>query len=191
MAAPPPAQPRGCPHSAGVGRTGTFVALSRLLQQLEEEQAVDVFNAVYALRLYRPLMIQTPVRPPQAGLGRQAPEGVGGRWVAVGSRGPQGPGKGHLRGTHRGPGAGEGLGHVPLLSGLLSPFLSKERWDRPLPALTRAVAWARFPKGPPSSPHPCLAGWSLQNLPAGPYSLSRLTSPPPARANTSSCTAAS
>ncbi|XP_045643610.1 receptor-type tyrosine-protein phosphatase V-like isoform X3 [Ursus americanus] len=46
--------------SAGVGRTGTFVALSRLLQQLEEEQAVDVFNAVYALRLYRPLMIQTP-----------------------------------------------------------------------------------------------------------------------------------
>ncbi|XP_034522935.1 receptor-type tyrosine-protein phosphatase V-like isoform X4 [Ailuropoda melanoleuca] len=46
--------------SAGVGRTGTFVALSRLLRQLEEEQAVDVFNAVYALRLYRPLMIQTP-----------------------------------------------------------------------------------------------------------------------------------
>ncbi|KAF3823219.1 hypothetical protein GH733_010655, partial [Mirounga leonina] len=46
--------------SAGVGRTGTFVALSRLLQQLEEEQTVDVFNAVYVLRLYRPLMIQTP-----------------------------------------------------------------------------------------------------------------------------------
>ncbi|KAG8518046.1 Receptor-type tyrosine-protein phosphatase V, partial [Galemys pyrenaicus] len=46
--------------SAGVGRTGTFVALSRLLQQLEAEQTVDVFNAVYALRLHRPLMIQTP-----------------------------------------------------------------------------------------------------------------------------------
>ncbi|XP_073740719.1 receptor-type tyrosine-protein phosphatase V-like isoform X7 [Callorhinus ursinus] len=46
--------------SAGVGRTGTFVALLRLLQQLEEEQTVDVFNAVYVLRLYRPLMIQTP-----------------------------------------------------------------------------------------------------------------------------------
>ncbi|XP_069911039.1 receptor-type tyrosine-protein phosphatase V isoform X3 [Oryctolagus cuniculus] len=46
--------------SAGVGRTGTFVALSRLLQQLEEEPVVDVFNAVYALRLHRPLMIQTP-----------------------------------------------------------------------------------------------------------------------------------
>ncbi|XP_004685320.1 PREDICTED: receptor-type tyrosine-protein phosphatase V-like [Condylura cristata] len=46
--------------SAGVGRTGTFVALLRLLQQLEAEQTVDVFNAVYALRLHRPLMIQTP-----------------------------------------------------------------------------------------------------------------------------------
>ncbi|XP_006834287.1 PREDICTED: receptor-type tyrosine-protein phosphatase V-like [Chrysochloris asiatica] len=46
--------------SAGVGRTGTFVALTRLLQQLKEEQMVDVFNAVYALRLHRPLMIQTP-----------------------------------------------------------------------------------------------------------------------------------
>ncbi|XP_023390544.1 receptor-type tyrosine-protein phosphatase V-like [Pteropus vampyrus] len=46
--------------SAGVGRSGTFVALVRLLQQLEEEQAVDVFNAVCALRLHRPLMIQTP-----------------------------------------------------------------------------------------------------------------------------------
>ncbi|XP_006890630.1 PREDICTED: receptor-type tyrosine-protein phosphatase V-like [Elephantulus edwardii] len=46
--------------SAGVGRTGTFVALMRLLQQLEQEQMVDVFNAVHALRLHRPLMIQTP-----------------------------------------------------------------------------------------------------------------------------------
>uniref|UniRef100_A0A8C0X701 Receptor-type tyrosine-protein phosphatase V n=1 Tax=Castor canadensis TaxID=51338 RepID=A0A8C0X701_CASCN len=46
--------------SAGVGRTGTFVALLRLLQQLEEEQVVDVFHAVYVLRLNRPLMIQTP-----------------------------------------------------------------------------------------------------------------------------------
>ncbi|XP_072589592.1 receptor-type tyrosine-protein phosphatase V-like isoform X2 [Vulpes vulpes] len=46
--------------SAGVGRTGTFVALWRLLQQLQEERAADVFHAVYALRLHRPLMIQTP-----------------------------------------------------------------------------------------------------------------------------------
>ncbi|KAL1775349.1 receptor-type tyrosine-protein phosphatase V-like [Sigmodon hispidus] len=46
--------------SAGVGRTGTFVALLRLLQQLKEERVVDVFNTVYMLRLHRPLMIQTP-----------------------------------------------------------------------------------------------------------------------------------
>ncbi|XP_013377801.1 PREDICTED: receptor-type tyrosine-protein phosphatase V-like isoform X2 [Chinchilla lanigera] len=46
--------------SAGVGRTGTFVALLRLLQQLEEEQVVDVFNTVHTLRLHRPFMIQTP-----------------------------------------------------------------------------------------------------------------------------------
>lgn len=39
------------------------MALLRLLQQLEEEQVVDVFNTVYMLRLHRPLMIQTPVRP--------------------------------------------------------------------------------------------------------------------------------
>lgn len=52
----------GCPDSAGVGRTGTFVALLRLLRQLEEEKVADVFNAVYILRLHRPLMIQTLVR---------------------------------------------------------------------------------------------------------------------------------
>ncbi|XP_012872721.1 PREDICTED: receptor-type tyrosine-protein phosphatase V-like [Dipodomys ordii] len=46
--------------SAGVGRTGTFIALLRLLQQLEEEQMVDVFHTVYTLRLHRPFMIQTP-----------------------------------------------------------------------------------------------------------------------------------
>ncbi|MEJ1270095.1 hypothetical protein NN561_000915 [Cricetulus griseus] len=60
--------------SAGVGRTGTFVALLRLLQQLEEEQMVDVFNTVYMLRLHRPLMIQTPVRAPYTGLGSLDPK---------------------------------------------------------------------------------------------------------------------
>lgn len=66
-----------CPHSAGVGRSGTFVALWRLLQQLEEEQVVDAFHAVHMLRLHRPLMIQTPVGP-RRGRGRV-------RWA-----GPQG-----------------------------------------------------------------------------------------------------
>uniref|UniRef100_A0A8C2RXC9 protein-tyrosine-phosphatase n=1 Tax=Capra hircus TaxID=9925 RepID=A0A8C2RXC9_CAPHI len=59
--------------SAGVGRSGTFVALWRLLRQLEEEQVVDVFHVVHALRLHRPLMIQTPVGPRGQGRGRQWP----------------------------------------------------------------------------------------------------------------------
>ncbi|KAJ7331834.1 hypothetical protein JRQ81_014014 [Phrynocephalus forsythii] len=45
--------------SAGVGRTGTFIALDRLLQQLKYEKVVDVFNAVYSLRRNRHRMIET------------------------------------------------------------------------------------------------------------------------------------
>ncbi|XP_032936063.1 receptor-type tyrosine-protein phosphatase V-like isoform X1 [Catharus ustulatus] len=45
--------------SAGVGRTGTFIALDRLLQQMKQEKAVDVFGVVYSLRMNRYLMIQT------------------------------------------------------------------------------------------------------------------------------------
>ncbi|XP_039554497.1 receptor-type tyrosine-protein phosphatase V-like isoform X4 [Passer montanus] len=45
--------------SAGVGRTGTFIALDRLLQQMKQERAVDIFGVVYALRMNRYLMIQT------------------------------------------------------------------------------------------------------------------------------------
>lgn len=61
-----------------MGRTGTFVALLQLLQQLEEEQVVDVFNTVYKLRLHRPLMIQTLVRAPCTGLGSLDPKSGGG-----------------------------------------------------------------------------------------------------------------
>ncbi|KAF5915764.1 hypothetical protein HPG69_011577 [Diceros bicornis minor] len=45
--------------STGVGRSGTSVVLLRLPQQLEEEPTVDVFNAIYELRLHRPLVMQT------------------------------------------------------------------------------------------------------------------------------------
>ncbi|XP_074833342.1 receptor-type tyrosine-protein phosphatase V-like [Carettochelys insculpta] len=45
--------------SAGVGRSGTFIALDRLLQQLKQEKVVDVFNAIYTLRMSRYQMIQT------------------------------------------------------------------------------------------------------------------------------------
>ncbi|XP_055365802.1 receptor-type tyrosine-protein phosphatase eta [Betta splendens] len=45
--------------SAGVGRTGTFIAIDRLLFQIERENSVDVFGIVHDLRMHRPLMVQT------------------------------------------------------------------------------------------------------------------------------------
>ncbi|XP_067906520.1 receptor-type tyrosine-protein phosphatase beta isoform X2 [Heterodontus francisci] len=45
--------------SAGVGRTGTFIALDRILQQLESKDSVDIYGTVYDLRLHRVHMVQT------------------------------------------------------------------------------------------------------------------------------------
>ncbi|XP_076869083.1 receptor-type tyrosine-protein phosphatase H-like [Brachyhypopomus gauderio] len=45
--------------SAGVGRTGTLIALDILLQQLEKEAAVNIAGCVHRMRLSRPLMVQT------------------------------------------------------------------------------------------------------------------------------------
>ncbi|XP_072241597.1 receptor-type tyrosine-protein phosphatase eta [Leuresthes tenuis] len=45
--------------SAGVGRTGTFIAIDRLIFQIERENIVDVYGIVYDLRMHRPLMVQT------------------------------------------------------------------------------------------------------------------------------------
>ncbi|XP_043821143.1 receptor-type tyrosine-protein phosphatase beta isoform X2 [Dromiciops gliroides] len=45
--------------SAGVGRTGTFIALDRILQQLDSKDAVDIYGAVHDLRLHRVHMVQT------------------------------------------------------------------------------------------------------------------------------------
>lgn len=53
-----------CHCSAGVGRTGTFIAIDRLIQQIEMENTVDVYGVVYDLRMHRPLMVQTEVRLP-------------------------------------------------------------------------------------------------------------------------------
>ena len=48
--------------SGGTGRTGTFIAVSVLLERLKAEGVVDVFHTVRALRLQRPAMVQTVVR---------------------------------------------------------------------------------------------------------------------------------
>ncbi|XP_067605100.1 receptor-type tyrosine-protein phosphatase eta isoform X2 [Pseudorca crassidens] len=55
----PPESPILVHCSAGVGRTGTFIAIDRLIYQMEDENTVDVYGIVYDLRMHRPLMVQT------------------------------------------------------------------------------------------------------------------------------------
>ncbi|XP_053308160.1 receptor-type tyrosine-protein phosphatase H isoform X2 [Spea bombifrons] len=45
--------------SAGVGRTGTLIALDYLIQQMEREQRIGVYGFVEKMRINRPLMVQT------------------------------------------------------------------------------------------------------------------------------------
>ncbi|XP_029465874.1 receptor-type tyrosine-protein phosphatase epsilon isoform X2 [Rhinatrema bivittatum] len=45
--------------SAGAGRTGTFIALSNILERVKAEGLLDVFQTVKSLRLQRPHMVQT------------------------------------------------------------------------------------------------------------------------------------
>ena len=49
------------PCSAGVGRTGCYVALDTLLQHVEEHDFIDVFGLVSEMRQHRNHMIQTEV----------------------------------------------------------------------------------------------------------------------------------
>ncbi|XP_030587276.1 receptor-type tyrosine-protein phosphatase beta isoform X2 [Archocentrus centrarchus] len=48
--------------SAGVGRTGTFIVLDRVLQQMDAKDTVDIYGAVFDLRLHRSHMVQTEVQ---------------------------------------------------------------------------------------------------------------------------------
>ncbi|KTG33429.1 hypothetical protein cypCar_00041578, partial [Cyprinus carpio] len=48
--------------SAGVGRTGTFIAIDHLIFQIERDSMVDIYGIVNDMRMHRPLMVQTEVR---------------------------------------------------------------------------------------------------------------------------------
>lgn len=48
--------------SAGVGRTGTFVALDVLLDMLASKGPINVFDVVAGMRMKRMLMVQTEVQ---------------------------------------------------------------------------------------------------------------------------------
>ncbi|XP_017149577.1 tyrosine-protein phosphatase 10D isoform X2 [Drosophila miranda] len=45
--------------SAGVGRSGTFIALDRILQHIHKSDYVDIFGIVFAMRKERVFMVQT------------------------------------------------------------------------------------------------------------------------------------
>ena len=49
-------------HSAGVGRTGTYIALDIMLQQMPKTNTVNVYECVRNMRAKRLFMVQTLVR---------------------------------------------------------------------------------------------------------------------------------
>ncbi len=50
-----------CFHSAGVGRTGTFIVIDSMIDMMHMEQRVDVFGFVSRIREQRCQLIQTDV----------------------------------------------------------------------------------------------------------------------------------
>ena len=47
--------------SAGVGRSGTFIAIDIEMQRIKHENLADVYNCVCRLRFWRDLMVQSEV----------------------------------------------------------------------------------------------------------------------------------
>ena len=50
-----------CSYSAGVGRSGTFIAIDTEIQRIDRENIVDVYNCVLKMRFWRNFMVQTLV----------------------------------------------------------------------------------------------------------------------------------
>ena len=49
-------------YSAGVGRTGTFICIDNVLDQIKKEKVVDIAGAINKMRHQRMKMVQTHVR---------------------------------------------------------------------------------------------------------------------------------
>ena len=52
---------RALSDSAGVGRTGTFICIDNVLEQIKREEVVDIAGAINKMRHQRMKMVQTPV----------------------------------------------------------------------------------------------------------------------------------
>ena len=48
-------------HSAGVGRTGTFIVIDTMMEKLEDNEPIDIYSCVVSLRTRRQDMVQTEV----------------------------------------------------------------------------------------------------------------------------------
>ena len=51
-------------HSAGVGRTGTFITIDHVLEQVEKEGVVDIAGVINKIRTQRMKLVQTVVGLP-------------------------------------------------------------------------------------------------------------------------------
>jgi protein tyrosine phosphatase len=50
-------------HSAGVGRTGTYITIDNSLEQIEKERVVDIPGVITKMRQKRMKMVQNYVSP--------------------------------------------------------------------------------------------------------------------------------
>ncbi|CAF0942939.1 unnamed protein product [Brachionus calyciflorus] len=48
--------------SAGIGRTGTYLAIEYLAEQLRAKKKIDIYQRVLEMRKYRPKMVQNPIQ---------------------------------------------------------------------------------------------------------------------------------